>query len=110
FRLSRLVIFTAEDRVVRFATAVDSEVLIRVICIPKGSDRDTSPRDGGADDIGRIKRQLRLEKRSADETGFSEQRIVCGQNDSVVIDPVPVDPGALFFRIEFLRCGVFKDM
>ena len=50
-----------------------------------------------------------MEKRSADQARFAEQRIVRGQNDPVVTNPVSIGLRPLLLRIEFRHGGVFKN-
>ena len=79
--LACLVIFTAEDCVISSGAPIDSEIIVRIIRVPKARFGNKTLRDFRAERVGRIERQLRLQKGGGDRTGSSHQRIVSREND-----------------------------
>jgi len=86
--LPGFVILAAEDDNVVVLVTVETQVMIRVGCVPEEGVGNGAARDTPCYDVCRIEKQFRLKQRRAHDVRFAHQRRVRGHDDVVASDRV----------------------
>jgi hypothetical protein len=109
-RLASLVVFSAEDHHIELAMPFEAQVLIRIRGVPEERVGNCSRGNATGDDIARIQRQFRLERRRRDDVLHADQRVVRGDDDVVAGDGVAIRLDPQRIGREFLGGAVFVDL
>ena len=90
FHLSRLVIFAAEDHEVVVVASIDAQVVVRIAGIPEQRLGNRAARHPAANDVRRVRRELRLQQRCRQQSGLALQRHVRRDQHVLAVDAMAV--------------------